>query len=217
MDKISFNYEKSFIKDVNDIVVGIDEAGRGCLVGPVVSACCYLNINLFPKELLLKINDSKKLTENKRTEIFNELQKLPSDVFLYSYSYINASLIDKINILQATLLSMKHSYIRLKNKLQVIPKKVLVDGNIAPDIPNVKLIIKGDQLSYSIATSSIIAKVKKDELLNKIGLSYKEYMFDKNKGYGTKTHLDAIKKYGITPYHRKSYKPVAKYLTNKNF
>lgn len=212
MNKISFNYEKTFIQNENDIVVGIDEAGRGCLVGPVVSACCYLNINLFPKELLLKINDSKKLTENKRTEIVNELQKLPSNVFLYSYSYINASLIDKINILQATLLSMKHSYIRLKNKLASVPKKVLVDGNQMPDIPNVKLIIKGDMLSYSIATASIIAKVKKDELLNKIGEKYKEYQFDKNKGYGTKSHLEAIQKYGITPYHRKTYKPVSKYL-----
>ena len=205
MDKISFDYEKTFIQNENDIVVGIDEAGRGCLVGPVVSACCYLNINLFPKELLLKINDSKKLTENKRTEIVNELQKLPSNVFLYSYSYINASLIDKINILQATLLSMK-------NKLAAVPKKVLVDGNQMPDIPNVKLIIKGDMLSYSIATASIIAKVKKDELLNKIGEKYKEYQFDKNKGYGTKSHLEAMQKYGITPYHRKTYKPVSKYL-----
>ena len=215
MNKISFDYENSYIENENDTVVGIDEAGRGCLVGPVVSSCCWLNINLFPKELLLKINDSKKLTENKRTEIVKELQKLPSNIFLYSYSYINASLIDKINILQATLLSMKHSYIRLKNKLPKSPKKVLVDGNIAPDIPNVKLIIKGDMLSYSIATASIIAKVKKDELLNKIGLNYKEYMFDKNKGYGTKSHLDALEKYGITPYHRKSYKPVAKYLIKK--
>ena len=212
MNKISFDYEKSFITNPNDIVVGIDEAGRGCLVGPVVSACCYLNIQLFPKDLLLKINDSKKLTETKRTEIFNDLQKLTSDIFLYSYSYVNASLIDKINILQATLLSMKHSYIRLVNKLQKQPKKVLVDGNRSPDIPNVELIIKGDMLSYSIATASIIAKFKKDELLNKIGCNYKEYMFDKNKGYGTKSHIEALKKYGITPYHRKSYKPVAKYL-----
>ncbi len=212
MNKISFDYEKTFIQNENDIVVGIDEAGRGCLVGPVVSASCYLNINLFPKELLLKINDSKKLTETKRTEIVNELQKLPSNVFLYSYSYINASLIDKINILQATLLSMKHSYIRLRNKLASAPNKVLVDGNQMPDIPNVKLIIKGDMLSYSIATASIIAKVKKDELLNKIGEKYKEYQFDKNKGYGTKSHLEAMQKYGITPFHRKTYKPVSKYL-----
>lgn len=216
MNNISFDYEKKFIKNTSDIVVGIDEAGRGCLAGPVVSACCWLNINLFPTELLSQINDSKKLTENKRTEIFNKLQKLQPNIFLFSYSYINASLIDKINILQATLLSMKHSYIRLKNKLQIIPEKVLVDGNIPPDIPNVKLIIKGDQLSYSIATASIIAKVKKDELLNKIGDNYKEYMFDKNKGYGTKFHLAALQKYGVTPYHRKSYKPVAKYLINKS-
>ncbi len=211
---ISFKYENLFNIDNNSIILGIDEAGRGCLAGPVVSSCVWINQFLFPKELLLQINDSKKLSKNKRLDIFNSLNKLPKNTFLYSYSAIDNKVIDEINILNATLLSMKQSYNKLIKLISSNPSKVLIDGNKSPNIPNTYCIVKGDSLSYSIATASIIAKVVKDKLLNEIGEKYPQYEFYKNSGYCTKRHIELIKKYGVTEFHRKSYKPVSDYLNN---
>lgn len=211
--KISFDIENLYIKTKSDIVLGIDEAGRGCLVGPVVAACVWINQDKFPKNLLLKINDSKKLSEKKREEIFNELLSLPDDIFMFEYDDISAKIIDEINILQASLLAMKNSYNKLIKRLEKKDCTVLIDGNKAPDgIPLTHTIISGDALSYSIATASIIAKVKKDFLLNEIGKKFPEFQFEKNKGYGTKKHLEALEKFGPTEHHRKTYSPVKKYI-----
>ena len=212
VNKISFDIEKSFMEKDSDIVLGIDEAGRGCLVGPVVAGCCWINQNMFPPTLLCKINDSKKVPEKKREEIFCELSSLPSDVFMFEYDAVDAGVIDEINILQATLLAMENAQQKLLIKLKNTPIITLIDGNKAPDITPCKTIISGDAISYSIAAASIIAKVMKDRLLNEIGKNFPEYHFEKNKGYGTKSHLLALEKYGITKYHRKTYAPVKKYI-----
>lgn len=207
--KISFEIENSYGEDA--ICYGIDEAGRGCLAGPVVASCVWLNRKEFPKELLKEINDSKKLSEKKRERIFKELDELPSNIFMYAYEAINNEIIDEINILQATLLAMKKAYEKLQEKMLYKADIILIDGNKSPLISPCKTIIKGDSLSYSIATASIISKVKKDYLLNEIGKKYPYYEFGKNKGYGTKQHIEALKKYGASPYHRKSYAPVKNY------
>ena len=214
LKQISFNYENQFIKNSSDIVIGIDEAGRGCLAGSVVAACVWINQSKFPKQLLEQINDSKKLSESKRLFIFNELMNLPTDTFIYTYHDIDAEIIDKINILQATFKAMSEAYRKITKLLTTFPVKVLIDGNQKPkDIPNSFNIIKGDSLSYSIATASIIAKVQKDKLLNEIGNLYPQYAFNKNKCYGTKSHLSLLQKYVVSPLHRKSYKQI-KYILN---
>lgn len=209
---ISFDIEKSFMKNSNDIILGIDEAGRGCLVGPVVAGCCWINQDKFPQTLLCRINDSKKISEKHREEIFCELCNLPSDVFMYEYDAVPASVIDEINILQASLLAMKNAYNKLLPHLKNTPVITLVDGNKSPQISPCHTVISGDAISYSIAAASIIAKVMKDHLLNEIGKDFPEYEFEKNKGYGTKSHMLALEKYGITKYHRKTYAPVKKYI-----
>ncbi len=210
--KISFDIENSFIKNCNDIVLGIDEAGRGCLVGPVVAACCWINQKKFPSELLCKINDSKKISEKNREKIFESFCSLPDDCFMFEYDAVSSNVIDKINILQASLLAMKNAYEKLIPKLKYKPIITLIDGNKAPLIQPCHTIVSGDAISYSIAAASIIAKVMKDKLLNEIGKNFPEYEFDKNKGYGTKSHMMALEKYGITEYHRKTYAPVKKYI-----
>ena len=212
VQSISFDIEKSFMKDCCDIVLGIDEAGRGCLVGPVVAGCCWINQEKFPPTLLSKINDSKKLSEKKREEVFCEFCSLPEDIFMFEYDAVSAGVIDEINILQATLLAMKNAYQKLLPRLKNAPVTTLVDGNKAPLINPCHTVVSGDAKSYSIAAASIVAKVMKDRLLNEIGKDFPEYEFDKNKGYGTKSHIIALEKYGITKYHRKTYAPVKKYV-----
>lgn len=212
VSKISFDIEKSFMKNKNDIILGIDEAGRGCLAGPVVAACCWINQEKFPADLLCQINDSKKISEKHREEIFNKLCLLSDDTFMFEYDSVPANIIDEINILQASLLAMKNAYQKLIPRLKNNPVITLVDGNKAPVINPCHTVISGDAISYSIAAASIVAKVMKDKLLNEIGKIFPEYEFDKNKGYGTKSHMIALEKYGITEYHRKTYAPVKKYI-----
>ena len=207
---ISFDFENTFGE--NSICFGIDEAGRGCLAGPVVAGCVWINRHTFPKKLLSKINDSKKISEKKREEIYEELVNLPPDVFMYAWCDIDNKIIDEINILQANLPAMKNAYFKLQEKLSINPDIILIDGNKAPNISPCKTVISGDALSYSIAAASIIAKVNKDRLLNKIGEEYPQYQFCKNKGYGTKAHLNALEEFGICPYHRKSYAPIKKFV-----
>ncbi|MBD5398288.1 ribonuclease HII [bacterium] len=207
---ISFDIENSFGE--NSVCFGIDEAGRGCLAGPVVAGCCWMNRRAFPQKLLSLINDSKKISEAKREDIFLQLSALPSDVFMYEWADVSAKVIDEINILQASLLAMKNAYFKLMEKVSFNPDIILVDGNKSPSISPCKCVIGGDAISYSIATASIIAKVNKDHLLNEIGERFPQYEFCKNKGYGTKGHLEALEKFGICPYHRKTYAPVKKFV-----
>ena len=178
-------------------IAGIDEVGRGPLAGPVIAAAVILDRKNIPEG----INDSKKIPKAKRILLAEKIKENS----IYAYGAASEIEIDEINILQASLLAMK----RASDRLSVVPKTTLIDGNFKPDIKNNTIsIIKGDSKSVSIAAASILAKVYRDEIMLKYSKQFPEYGFQTNSGYGTKEHLSALKNYGITPIHRKSFKPV---------
>ena len=184
-------------------IAGIDEAGRGPLCGPVFAGCVILDQNNYPS----KINDSKKLTEQHREEIFEEMMELEkNNLLFFGIGQASVEEIEKVNIRNATKLAMQRAYYDLLNKYNIKVDVVIVDGNFTPILDTKSdFVIKGDQKSLSIAGASIIAKVSRDRLLYKMDLEFPEYNWKSNKGYGTKEHMEAIKKYGLTPYHRKSF------------
>ena len=200
-DKISFFWEDLCKSNGHNIVAGIDEAGRGPLAGPVVASAVII---LNPPGFLNLLNDSKKLSESKRDEIFSLLIK--SKEIVYSVSAASSGEIDKINILNATFLAFK----RAVKKLKLKPDAILVDGNRAPYLDGIftRTIVKGDSLSYSIAAASIIAKVTRDKIMNNLSRFYPQYMWDINKGYPTKKHKELILEYGSSKHHRRSFKGV---------
>jgi len=178
-------------------IIGVDEVGRGTLAGPVISAAIILNKEKIPEG----INDSKKLSKKKREVINEELISQHS----FAIGIASVEEIDKINILQASLLAMKRAVLNLNIK----PQTILVDGNKLPDLKyNMYPIIKGDSKSISIAAASIIAKVYRDKLMQDLSLQYPGYYWEKNSGYGTKQHLLALDNLGVTPIHRKSFAPI---------
>ncbi|MGB3947565.1 MAG: ribonuclease HII [Bacteroidia bacterium] len=181
----------------NVIEAGCDEAGRGCLAGAVFAAAVILPKN-FKNELL---NDSKKLNENQR----NELRKIIEDKALaWAVASVSVEEIDQINILNASILAM-HKAIE---QLSIVPESLLIDGNRFkpyPFIPHA-CIIKGDGKYMSIAAASILAKTHRDEYMEKLHEDFPMYDWKKNKAYGTLTHLRALVKYGVSPYHRKSFR-----------
>tara|TARA_B100001250_G_scaffold399394_1_gene408764 strand:+ start:1402 stop:2019 length:618 start_codon:yes stop_codon:yes gene_type:complete len=187
-------------KNLMKIVAGVDEVGRGSLMGPVYAAAVILNKTINKK--LLK--DSKSLTKTKR-EILSKHIKNNSE---WAIGKASVEEIEKNNILQASLLAMKRAIIKLKKK----PDLVLIDGNKLPKIKNynLKSIIKGDQKIPSISAASIIAKVARDKMITNLGKKFKGYYWDQNYGYGTKQHLKAIKDLGITKQHRKTFSPINK-------
>jgi len=183
-----------------DCIVGIDEVGRGPLAGPVVACAIVMDIN----SPILNVDDSKKLTEKKREEIF---ELIKSNSISCGVGSVSPEEIDVTNILEATFRAMKKAYdsLKIENK----KKLVLIDGNLQnPYIKDSKQIpiVKGDSKCYSIACASIVAKVTRDRYMNDLDLIYPEYDFKNNKGYGTKTHIDAIRKVGeIEKIHRKTF------------
>ena len=182
------------------IIAGVDEVGRGSLIGPVYAAAVILNKSINKK--LLK--DSKSLKKSRR-EILSKYIKKNS---IWAIGRASVKEIEKNNILNASLLAMKRAIKKLKKK----PTLILIDGNKVPIIENYNLrsIIKGDQIIPSISAASIIAKVARDKMITKIGKKFKGYYWDQNYGYGTKQHLKAIKKLGITSQHRKTFSPINK-------
>ena len=186
-------------------IAGVDEVGRGSLIGPVYAAAVMFKKKLDKK----KLKDSKKLSKKNR-EILEKYIKKNS---YWSVGSASLKEIEKMNILNASLLAMKRAIIKLKKK----PKIVLVDGNTVPKIKNcnLKYIIKGDQKIPEISAASIIAKVSRDRLITKMSKKYIKYSWNKNAGYGTKDHLTAIKKFGITKYHRKTFRPIHNMLSQK--
>ena len=182
------------------IIAGVDEVGRGSLIGPVYASAVILNKSIDKK--LLK--DSKSLTKTKR-EILSKYIKKNS---VWAIGKASVKEIEKINILQASLLAMKRAIKKLKKK----PSLVLIDGNKLPEIKNynLKSIIKGDQKIPSISAASIIAKVTRDKMITKLGKKFKGYYWSQNYGYGTRQHLKAIKSLGITNQHRKTFSPINK-------
>lgn len=183
-------YEKGY-----NYVCGVDEAGRGPLCGPVVAAAVILDKNAH----LEGVNDSKKLSEKKREKLFDDIMEKAVAVGI---GISDVDMIEKINILNATKEAMKEAV----SGLSIKPDFVLIDGNqdIQIDIDRAT-VISGDALSESIAAASIIAKVTRDRMLKEYDKEYPEYGFAKHKGYGTKMHIEAIKKYGLTPIHRPSF------------
>ena len=178
------------------LIAGIDEAGRGPLAGPVVCACVIMPLE--KDKIIEGVNDSKKLSEKKREMLF---EKILATAIAYSIIEIDVKTIDEINILNATKLGMKKALENIKIK----PDIVLIDAvKLETDIVQ-ENIIKGDAKSYNIASASILAKVYRDRLMEKLAVEYPEYGFEKHKGYGTKLHIENLKKYGKTPIHRKTF------------
>lgn len=187
-------YEEKYYP-VTSLIGGIDEAGRGPLCGPVVAACVIL-----PKDAeLLYLNDSKKLSEKRRELLFPEIKE---KAVSFGVGIVENDVIDEINILNATKLAMKKAI----DSMSVRPEQLLIDAVHLDDIdiPQVA-IIKGDAASVSIAAASVIAKVTRDHIMLEYDKKYPEYGFAHHKGYGTKAHYEALKKFGLTPIHRKTF------------
>ena len=201
----SMEYENEYYSKGYKVIVGMDEAGRGPLAGPLSIACVVLPKGYENSE----INDSKKLSEKKREKLYEVIQK---DALYIGVKLIDEATIDKMNIYAATKKGMEDLIKEIPFKVDV----VLVDA-MRIELDNVKVVplIHGDAISTSIAAASIIAKVTRDRLMYEIDKEFPEYDFKSNKGYGTKKHMEAIEKYGICKYHRLTYYPVSKYAQLK--
>jgi ribonuclease HII len=183
------------------LVCGIDEVGRGPLAGPVVAAAIILDRNHLSRRLRSGIDDSKKLTPETREELAGLLWQCA----MIGIGAASAAEIDRINILQASLLAMRRAMAALPAR----PQSALIDGNIAPELPcTAKTVIGGDALSLSIAAASIIAKVMRDRLMRGLALRYQGYGWATNVGYATAEHRAALRALGTTPHHRRSFAPV---------
>ena len=187
--------EESLYDEGYEYICGVDEAGRGPLCGPVVASAAIL-----PKHGCIEgVNDSKKISEKKREKLYDDIMK---GAIAVGIGISDVDVIEKVNILNATKIAMKKAI----ESLSIKPDYVLIDGNQKIDIDILQeTVVSGDAKSESIASASIIAKVTRDRMLRKFDEMYPEYGFAKHKGYGTKAHIEAIKKYGLTPIHRKSF------------
>lgn len=195
-----FSYEKQFWQK-GELVAGVDEVGRGPLAGPVVTAAVIIDHNFD----LLEVNDSKKLSPEKRLQLY---PKILSEAVSVGIGVKSAAVIDHINIYEADRQAMAQAV----KALDVKPDALLVDAmNVPIDIPQIEL-IKGDAKSNSIAAASIVAKVFRDKLMDDYDKIYPQYGFPRNAGYGTKEHVEALKKYGPTPIHRKTFAPVSDFF-----
>lgn len=201
----NYMYERELREKGITLIAGVDEVGRGPLVGPVVAACCIL-----PLEFNLDgLTDSKKLSEKKRDYFFEEIKK---QAISYGIGIVDEKKIDEVNIYEATKLAMKEAI----NNMDVKPEHILIDAMpLELDIPTTS-IIKGDLKSITISAASVLAKVTRDRMCLELDERYPMYDFKSNKGYPTKKHLEAIEKYGVIPEHRRSYGPVKDYLAKKN-
>ncbi len=192
---MNFDIEKEALSEGYKIICGVDEAGRGPLCGPVCAAAVILPLDCE----IEGINDSKKLSEKKREQLYDIITE---KALAYSIQMVDAKTIDEINILQATFLAMRTAV----NNLSLKPDLALIDGNGKPglDIAE-RTVVKGDAKSVSIAAASILAKVTRDRYMLEADKKYPEYFFAKHKGYGTKLHYEAIAEHGICPEHRRTF------------
>ena len=192
-----FDYENKYLSLGKTFIAGVDEAGRGPLAGPVCCACVIMPLG--ENDIIEGINDSKKLTEKKREKLYDLIIE---KALAYNIVLIDNTVIDDINILQATKLGMAKAI----NELSLTPDIVLVDAVKDLDTSvSCQAIIHGDALSYNIAAASILAKVTRDRLMLEYDKAYPDYNFAKHKGYGTKLHIEALKKFGKCPIHRDTF------------
>lgn len=199
-DLPSMRYERQLRASGFAIVAGVDEVGRGPLAGPVCAAAAVLPAR-FRHEVL---NDSKKLTEKKREELYAELTTHRE--VLWCVQLVDADEVDRINVLQACHLAMRRAVLGLSVRADA----ALIDGLPVPDFPVHQLaLVGGDGRSFSIAAASVIAKVTRDRLMREWAMKYPQYGFDGHKGYGTKEHLAALRRHGPCPLHRRTFEPVA--------
>lgn len=200
----NYQYERELKNNNIHIIAGVDEVGRGPLVGPVVTACVVLKDNFN----LPGLTDSKKLSEKKREYFFEEIKKQSLAIGI---GIKDEKIIDEVNIYEATKLAMYEAIEKANNQIKI--DHVLIDAMKLEDLPIPSTsIIKGDLKSISIAAASVIAKVTRDRMMDELDKKYPEYNFKKNKGYPTKEHQEAIKKYGIIPEHRKTFKPCSNFI-----
>lgn len=187
------------------IIAGVDEAGRGCWAGDVFAASVILD----PNNPISGLTDSKKLSETKREFLSNEIKE---KALSFAIAFASVAEIDELNILKASLLAMQ----RAVNSLHITPDLVLIDGNQAPKISiATQTIVKGDATIQAISAASILAKVARDETMRKLDNLHPEYKFAQHKGYGTKLHLEMLKKHGVLPVHRASFKPIYNLLKER--
>ncbi len=201
MDFDNYKYERELREKGINLIAGVDEVGRGPLVGPVVAACVIL-----PLEFDLPgLTDSKKISEKKRDILFDMITEQAISI---GVGIVDHKIIDEVNIYEATKIAMKEAI----NNCSILPEHVLIDAMpLSLDIPTTS-IIKGDLKSITISAASVIAKVTRDRMMYELDEKYPMYDFKSNKGYPTKKHLEAIEKYGILDSHRKSYGPVKNYI-----
>ncbi len=208
-----FSLETELISKNYKSIVGIDEAGRGPLAGPVVAAAVILDVQ---SDVFLEVDDSKKISERKRQELFELITENAID---YSIAFVDEETIDEINILQATMLAMKLAILDLTHKTDFL----LIDGNYFKNkeiVTPFKTVVKGDKISTSIAAASILAKVSRDNwMIDVVSKEFPEYHFEKHKGYATKQHIEIIKSKGACKYHRRTFlrKILANIEENKLF
>ena len=202
-----WEYENKLYKQGINYIGGVDEVGRGPLVGPVVAACCVL-----PKDFVLEgLTDSKKLSEKKRNAFFDYIK---DNCICYGIGIVEPEIIDEVNIYQATKIAMKQAISKVEEQIDL--EHVLIDAMpLDLDIPTTS-IIKGDSKSISIAAASVLAKVTRDSMMYELDKKYPQYGYASHKGYPTKKHLEAIHKYGLIEGYRKTYGPVREILEGEN-
>ncbi len=188
-------FDLDYIKDSSQLLAGVDEAGRGPLAGPVVAAAVVFKNSID----IPVVDDSKKIKESDREILY---ERIMNESISFGIGIVDNNDIDEINILQASLKAMKIAV----NNLDVEPDIILIDGNKSFVMnKEIHTVVKGDSKSFSIAAASIIAKVERDRIMKNLSLQYPEYKWEKNKGYPTKEHFGLVRKYGITPFHRKTF------------
>ena len=204
-----FSLEESLGLSTSAVIVGVDEVGRGPLAGPVTAAAVFFDRQKITSDLLTKIDDSKKIAQKKRATISKQIESIA----IIGIGWASSGEIDQLNILEATMLAMQRAISSLQKQIILDPDYILIDGNKVPrlDFPS-KAIVRGDEKSLSIAAASIVAKSTRDAFMTSLSKLYPGYGWEKNAGYGTREHLAAIEREGITVHHRRSFKPIANYL-----
>jgi len=204
-----FSLEESLGLSTSAVIIGVDEVGRGPLAGPVTAAAVFVDRQKITLDLSTKIDDSKKISQKKRAAISKQIEGMA----IIGIGWASSGEIDQLNILEATMIAMQRAVLSLRKQTIFDPDYILIDGNKVPsfDFPS-KAIVRGDEKSLSIAAASIVAKSKRDAFMTSLSKLYPCYGWEKNAGYGTREHLVAIERNGITAHHRRSFKPIANYL-----